>query len=106
MSSKNRRSAVVATRVRKALRLSQTEIAHILQVSPPMISRYEHGSSEPPGMISDMYHALDRALSRGVDADAILDHIADERGRFLLALFTLAYAPDDGNGNRRKLLPR
>jgi len=86
------RSAKGLRDVRRALALSQEHMARLLDVSYATVNRWEGGHSFPMGATLDLYRALSIALKAGHRADKILQGWPGDRGRYLLHLFSLAYA--------------
>jgi len=79
--------------IRRKLKLSQEKMARLLGVSYVSVNRWENQhSTSVIGAVSDLYDALAEALRRGYRPERILTSSSDKRGRFLLDLFTLAYA--------------
>ncbi len=80
-------------RVRRALGLSQEQMARLLGVSFASVNRWEGGHSSPTGSSQDLYQAIKAALNAGVAPDAIVRASNNQRGVFLYTLFKLAYGP-------------
>lgn len=78
--------------IRKNLELSQEHMGRLLGVSYASVNRWEGEHSFPMGATLDIYRALDRALRAGHKRSQILAEWSGDRGRFLLRLFSLAYA--------------
>ena len=78
--------------IRKALGLSQEQMARLLGVSFASVNRWEGGHSAPTGPTQDLYAALDAAIRAGHSAEAIRQAANSERGAFLYALFHMAYS--------------
>ena len=78
--------------VRRKLGLSQEQMARVLGVSFASVNRWEGGHSSPTGPTRDLYLAIDAAIRAGNTAEAIRQAANNERGVFLHALFSMAYA--------------
>ena len=79
------------TNIRRALELSQEQMARLLGVSFASVNRWEAGHSSPTGSSQDLYQAIQAALKAGVRPSAIVRASNNERGIFLYTLFKLAY---------------
>jgi type I restriction enzyme M protein len=79
-------------RVRKALGLSQEQMARLLGVSFASVNRWEGGHSGPTGPTGDLYAALDAAIRVGHTPEQIIRAADNERSTFLYLLFRMAYA--------------
>ena len=80
------------SRIRKQLALSQEQMARLLGVSFASVNRWEGGHSGPSGPTLDVYRALESALRAGNRPDAIHKAADNDRGKFLLTLFQMAYS--------------
>jgi DNA-binding transcriptional regulator YiaG len=80
------------TSIRKKLRLTQEQMAHLLGVSFVSVNRWEGGHSSPTGPTLDLYEALEAAIRGGNTPEAIRQAANNERSLFLYALFQMAYA--------------
>jgi len=67
-------------------------MARLLGASFASVNRWEGAHSFPMGATLDIYRALDAALRAGHRPDKILASATEDRGQFLLELFSLAYA--------------
>jgi transcriptional regulator with XRE-family HTH domain len=78
-------------KVRRALRLSQDDMARLLGVAFASVNRWENGHSAPSGVLLYVYHALDLALRLGKKAGEIISHSGADPGRRLYQIFHAAY---------------
>lgn len=83
-------------RVRVRLGLSQERMAAVLGTSFVSVNRWEGGHSTPLKSVTDLYLALEAALSRGVAPEKLVRISAQERPLFLRDLFSLAYPREGG----------
>ncbi len=77
--------------IRRALGVSQEQMARLLGVSFATVNRWEGGHSSPTGTSQDLYQAIRAALKAGVRPSVIVRASNNERGVFLYTLFKFAY---------------
>jgi len=77
--------------IRRALKLSQDDLARLLGVSYASVNRWENGHSGPIGTVLEVYRALDTAIRMGKTPEQILGERSSDAGKTLHRIFHSAY---------------
>jgi transcriptional regulator with XRE-family HTH domain len=77
--------------IRRALGLSQEEMARVLGVCFATVNRWENGCAVRTGIALEVYRAIGAALATGKTVHDILGDGRDHPGRLLHRIFHAAY---------------